>query len=182
MAQLMGGKEKVIADLKSFFDKTPRSFSWNAYYNHANEPVHHVPFLFNRLGAPWLTQKWTRIICDSAYHNSVEGLVGNEDVGQMSAWYVLAAVGLHPVCPGSTRYEITSPLFATSKLKVVKDKQQNTFTVITKNNTSKNKYIQRATLNGKPYPHCYIDYATIAGGGTLELTMGDQPNKNWGVN
>ncbi|TKK67946.1 glycoside hydrolase family 92 protein [Ilyomonas limi] len=182
MVQLMGGKEKVIADLESFFDKTPRSFSWNAYYNHANEPVHHVPFLFNRLGAPWLTQKWTRIICDSAYHNSVEGLVGNEDVGQMSAWYVLASVGLHPVCPGSTRYEITSPLFAASKLKVVKDKQQNTFTVIAKNNSPRNIYIQGATLNGKPYPYCYIDYNDIAAGGTLELTMGDQPNKSWGVN
>ena len=75
---------------------------WNNYYNHANEPVHHVPFLFNRLKAPWLTQYWTRMICDAAYHNSVEGLVGNEDVGQMSAWYVLASAGLHPLCPGET--------------------------------------------------------------------------------
>jgi predicted alpha-1,2-mannosidase len=182
MVQLMGGREKVIADLESFFDKTPRSFSWNAYYNHANEPVHHVPFLFNSLGAPWLTQKWTRIICDSAYHNSVEGLVGNEDVGQMSAWYVLAAIGLHPVCPGSTRYEITSPLFTKSGMRVIKDKQQNMFTIIAKNNAPGNMYILSATLNGKPYPHCYIDYASIVAGGTLELTMGDQPNKSWGIN
>lgn len=181
MVSLMGGKEKVIADLQNFFDKTPKSFSWNAYYNHANEPVHHVPFLFNRLQVPWLTQKWTRIICDSAYHNSVEGLVGNEDVGQMSAWYVLASVGLHPVCPGSTRYEIGSPLFSKTILKVEKDKQQITFTVRAKNNSPENIYIQSATLNGKPYTHCYIDYADIVAGGTLELVMGREPNKNWGI-
>ncbi len=89
MVALMGGKEKVLADLNNFFEKVPENMMWNNYYNHANEPVHHVPFLYNRLGAPWLTQKWTRAICDRAYRNSVEGLVGNEDVGQMSAWYVL---------------------------------------------------------------------------------------------
>ncbi len=76
---------------------------WNDYYNHANEPVHHIAFLFNYMHVPWLTQKWSREICRRAYHNSVEGLVGNEDVGQMSAWYVLAASGLYPVCPGSMR-------------------------------------------------------------------------------
>jgi len=112
MVRLMGGRDSVIADLLRFFQSTPKNMLWNDYYNHANEPVHHVPFLFNRLDAPWLTQEWTRKICARAYHNSVEGLVGNEDVGQMSAWYVLAAAGIHPVCPGDTRYEITSPLFS----------------------------------------------------------------------
>ncbi len=181
MVALMGGKEKVIADLQNFFDKTPKTFSWNAYYNHANEPVHHVPFLFNRLGVPWLTQKWTRIICDSAYHNSVEGIVGNEDVGQMSAWYILASVGLHPECPGSTRYEITSPIFAKSEMKVIKDKKQAIFTVVAKNNSPQNIYIQSAKLNGKLYEHCYLDYADIVAGGTLELIMGAEPNTNWGI-
>lgn len=178
MVALMGGKEKVIADLENFFDKTPKTFMWNSYYNHANEPVHHVPFLFNRLGVPWLTQKWTRIICDSAYHNSVEGLVGNEDVGQMSAWYVLASMGIHPVCPGSTRMEITSPLFLSTKIKVRNDK---IFSIIAHNNSSANIFIQSALLNGEPYNNCYIDYQDIVNGGTLELTMGDTPNKNWGV-
>ena len=111
MVQMMGGREKVLADLTDMFEKTPKSYLWNQYYNHANEPVHHVPFLFNRLDAPELTQKWTRDICRNAYKNSVLGLVGNEDVGQMSAWYVLAASGLHPICPGDQRYEITSPVF-----------------------------------------------------------------------
>ncbi|OOQ56933.1 alpha-1,2-mannosidase [Mucilaginibacter pedocola] len=183
MVQLMGGKEKVLADLDKLFAKTPDNMMWNDYYNHANEPVHHVPFLYNRLGQPWLTQKWTREICRRAYKNSVEGLVGNEDVGQMSAWYVLAAAGLHPVTPGDTRQEITSPVFDKVTLKLdPKYAKGTSFSVIAKNNSPSNIYIQSALLNGKPYNKCYIDYSTIAAGGTLELTMGAQPNKNWGTN
>lgn len=182
MTALMGGTEKTVADLENFFEKVPENMMWNDYYNHANEPVHHVPFLFNRLGKPWLTQKWTRAICARAYKNSVEGLVGNEDVGQMSAWYVLAACGIHPVCPGDTRYEITSPVF--SKVVLRLDRQYasgKTFTVIAHNNTADHVYIQRALLNGKPYTHCYIDHAAIAAGGVLELYMGSEPNKEWGT-
>lgn len=177
LAALMGGREKMLADLEDFFNKTPQNFMWNSYYNHANEPVHHAPFLFNRLGAPWLTQQWTRIICDSAYHNSVEGLVGNEDVGQMSAWYVLASIGIHPVSPGSTRFEITSPLFKQADIHLNNGK---TFSVVAKNNSPSNTYIQSALLNGKAYNKCYIDYYDIMQGGKLELTMGESPAKNWG--
>ncbi|SEO14882.1 GH92 family glycosyl hydrolase [Niastella yeongjuensis] len=182
MVQLMGGRDSVIADLLHFFNNAPADLLWNDYYNHANEPVHHVPFLFNRLSAPWLTQEWSRKICARAYHNKVEGLVGNEDVGQMSAWYVLAASGIHPVCPGETRYEITSPVFA--KIEMQLDPQYatgKTFTVIAKNNSTKNVYIQRAWLNGKPYNNCFLDHADIAAGGVLELEMGPAPNKHWGV-
>lgn len=181
MVKLMGGREKVLADLNHFFEKTPENMMWNDYYNHANEPVHHVPFLFNRLGQPWLTQKWTRFICDKAYNNSVEGLVGNEDVGQMSAWYVLAASGLHPVCPGETRYEITSPVFNKISFRLDPEYAKGkAFTIIAKNNSPENLYIQRATLNGKPYAKCYIDHAAIAAGGTLQLEMGPAPNPAWG--
>jgi predicted alpha-1,2-mannosidase len=182
MVRLMGGKDSVIADLLEFFKRTPQNMLWNDYYNHANEPVHHVPFLFNRLDAPWLTQEWTRKICARAYHNSVEGLVGNEDVGQMSAWYVLAAAGIHPVCPGETRYEITSPVF--SKISVTLDVHYatgKTFTIIARHNSPQNVYIQRAWLNGQPYGKCWIDHADIMAGGTLELEMGAAPNKHWGV-
>ncbi|GAB3931940.1 GH92 family glycosyl hydrolase [Mucilaginibacter myungsuensis] len=182
MALLMGGRAKTIADLEDMFNKTPDDMMWNDYYNHANEPVHHVPFLFNRLGHPWLTQKWTRAICDRAYKNKVEGLVGNEDVGQMSAWYVLAAGGLHPVCPGDTRQEITAPVF--DKVAYRLDKayaKGSAFTIVAKNNSPKNVYIQSAKLNGVNYNKCYIDYKNIADGSTLELTMGPQPNKNWGT-
>ena len=183
MVKLMGGREKVIADLNNLFEKTPENMMWNDYYNHANEPVHHVPFLYNRLGASWLTQKWTREICRRAYKNSVEGLVGNEDVGQMSAWYVLAASGIHPVCPGDTRQEITSPVFSKITFKLdPKYAKGKTFTIKADNNSSANIYIQSAKLNGKPYNKCHIDFKDIAEGGTLELTMGNTPNKDWGLN
>jgi predicted alpha-1,2-mannosidase len=183
MVELMGGNEKVIADLSNLFEKTPENMMWNDYYNHANEPVHHVPFLFNRVGASWLTQKWTRVICKRAYHNTVEGLVGNEDVGQMSAWYVLAASGFHPIAAGNLRYEITSPVF--NKIAIQLDKRYasgKSFTIIAKNNSAENIYIQSARLNGKPYPYCFISHTAIAEGGVLELQMGSQPNKNWGKN
>jgi len=178
LVELLGGRGKAVADLESFFDKTPANFSWNNYYNHANEPVHHVPFLFNRFGKPWLTQKWTRTICANAYHDAVEGLVGNEDVGQMSAWYVLASGGIHPVTPGTTRYEITSPLWERTAFRVGNGKA---FTVVARNQSPENLYIQSATLNGKPYNRCWIDHATILSGATLELTLGPTPNTGWGV-
>jgi predicted alpha-1,2-mannosidase len=182
MVRLMGGREAVIADLLHLFRSTPENMLWNDYYNHANEPVHHVPFLFNRLGAPWLTQEWSRSICARAYHNAVEGLVGNEDVGQMSAWYVLAATGLHPVCPGDTRYEITSPVFDSITLQLDPHYAKGaTFTVRAKNNSPQNVYIQRARLNGRPYGKCWLDHADIMAGGVLELEMGRKPNERWGV-
>ena len=182
MVNLMGGKEKVIADLTDFFNKTPSNMLWNEYYNHANEPEHFVPFLFNQLEVPWYTQKWTRYTCEKAYANKVEGIVGNEDVGQMSAWYVLAASGIHPSCPGNTRMEITSPVF--DKVEFNLDPSYYTgkkFTVIAHNNSINNIYIQKALLNGQEYNKCYLDFADIAAGGTLELFMGDKPNVEWGL-
>lgn len=178
MVKLMGGEVKVIADLENFFDKAPQDMMWNDYYNHANEPVHHVPFLFNRVDAPWLTQKWTREICKRAYRNTVEGLVGNEDVGQMSAWYVLAASGIHPIAPGSTRLEITSPVFNSI---VLNDNGKTPFHIRAINNSPEHIYIQKARLNGKELDKCWIDYTDVMKGGDLELEMGPQPNKNWGI-
>ncbi|MDR2274406.1 MAG: GH92 family glycosyl hydrolase [Sphingobacterium sp.] len=182
LAGLLGGKQKTIADLNSFFELAPQDMMWNNYYNHANEPVHHAPFLFNRLGAPWLTQKWTREICSRAYHNSVYGLIGNEDVGQMSAWYVLAASGIHPICPGDTRYEITSPVFNTVTFKLdPKYDSGAQFVIKTENNSPENRYIQKAELNGVSYNSCFIDHNEIMRGGTLVLFMGKEPNKQWGL-
>lgn len=182
MVELMGGIEKTITNLTNLFEKTPNDLLWNDYYNHANEPVHHVPFLFNRLGQPWLTQKWTRHICDKAYADKVEGIVGNEDVGQMSAWYVLAASGIHPLCPGNTRLEITSPVFDRVEYNLdSKYFKGGKFTIIAHNNSPKNIYIQKALLNGKEYKNCYIDFSAIADGGTLELYMDEKPNKDWGI-
>ncbi|MDR2025992.1 MAG: GH92 family glycosyl hydrolase [Prevotellaceae bacterium] len=175
MAELMGGKEAAIADLDSMFTNTPADFRWNNYYNHSNEPVHHIPFLYNRLGEPWKTQLWSRFICEHAYKTGVNGLIGNEDVGQMSAWYVLAASGIHPVCPGETRFELTSPLFDKIVWNLTNGK---TFTVNVSNNSPENVYIQSATLNGQTYGRCYIDYTDIINGGTLDLVMGKSINNN----
>lgn len=176
MTTLMGGTAKVIADLNNFFEKTPADFQWNEYYNHSNEPVHHVPYLYNRLGEPWQTQKLVRFICEKAY--SSQGLIGDEDVGQMSAWYVLSACGIHPVCPGETRFEIAGPTFDRADILTGSNK---IFSVIAVNNSIENVYIQSATLNGEKYGKCYIDYQDILKGGSLKLVMGNKPNMNWGT-
>ncbi len=180
LVRLLGGRDKALVKLNEMFEKAPRDYLWNSSYNHANEPVHHMPFLFNHLGAPWLTQKWTRNICRNAYHNSVNGLVGNEDVGQMSAWYVLAAVGIHPICPGDTHYEITSPVF--NKIDIKLDSRYafgTQFTIEAVNNSPENIYIQNAVLNGKPYHKCYLTHDDIVRGGKIILTMGACPTE-WG--
>jgi predicted alpha-1,2-mannosidase len=180
LKQLMG-EEKIIGELSMFFDSTPGDFKWNDYYNHANEPVHHVPFMFNALGAPWLTQKWTRKICENAYNTGVLGLVGNEDVGQMSAWYILSAIGIHPLCPGDNKYQITSPVF--DKIRISLDKKYHsgkTFTIEARNNSGENIYIQSAKLNGKTLDRCWIYHNEIVHGGKLILEMGPEPNKRWG--
>ena len=182
LAEKLGGKELAVADLRNFFEKAPADMHWNAYYNHANEPVHHVPFMFNRLGAPHLTQYWSRFICRQAYADKVEGIVGNEDAGQMSAWYVLAAMGLHPVCPGEERIEITSPVFESVTISLDKEYAQGgKFVVRALDNSPENVYIQSAKLNGEPYNKCYINFSDIAAGGELELQMGAEPNPEWGV-
>ena len=174
MTALMGGKKKVVDDLQWMFKNTPQDMMWNVYYNHANEPVHFVPYLFNQLGAPHLTQYWTRYICSHAYKNKVEGLCGNEDVGQMSAWYVLSAAGIHQACPGDTRYEITSPVF--NKI-VFHQPNGKSFTVVANNNSPENIYIDHIMLNGKPLSRHYILHSEIAEGGVLELFMSDKPKK-----
>ena len=182
MVALMGGREKVLADLEAFFEQTPEDMLWNQYYNHANEPVHFVPFLFNELGQPWNTQKWTRFICSHAYSDSPStGLVGNDDCGQMSAWYVLAAAGLHPVCPGDGKMEITSPVF--DRIEIRTDPAYASgkpFTVIAKGNGPENIYIQSARLNGKKLDTPWLDFSDIAKGGTLVLEMGPEPS-DWGA-
>lgn len=173
MVAMMGGKKKVLQDLQWMFGQTPKDMFWNVYYNHANEPVHFVPYLFNKLDAPWLTQYWTRFICANAYKNRVEGLCGNEDVGQMSAWYVLSAAGIHQACPGDTRFEITSPVFDEIAF------TGTGFTIKAHDQSPQNVYIQRIELNGQPYNRTWIDYQDIVKGGTLDIYLGPQPQKKW---
>lgn len=176
--QMLMGKAQFDEDLNLFFNQTPENFFWNDYYNHPNEPNHHAPFLFNYSSTPWLTQKWTRKICTDAYGDDVLGLCGNEDVGQMSAWYILAAAGFHPICPGSDRYELSSPLF--NKIVIRLDRQYyagKTFTIETVNNSPENVYIQSVTLNGKLLNRLWITHREITDGGCLQFEMGKDPNR-----
>ncbi|HEX3006828.1 MAG TPA: glycoside hydrolase domain-containing protein, partial [Bacteroidales bacterium] len=126
-------------------------------------------------------QNWRRIICRDGYHNAVEGLVGNEDVGQMSAWYVLAAAGLAQICPGDNRFEITSPVFSQISIQVLPNGKSQTFKITAHNNSPENIYIQSARLNGQELNRCYLDYKEIVAGGELEFEMGNKPNKSWGI-
>jgi predicted alpha-1,2-mannosidase len=178
----MGGKEMFAHELDQFFEKTPDTFAWNDYYNHANEPVHHVPYLFVYAGRPWLTQKWVRRIMTKAYKDAVDGIVGNDDVGQMSAWYVMSALGIYPVCPGDGIYIIGSPLFSKATLRLDrKYSKTGSFTVLARRQSSQNVYVQRARLAGKPLERSWIRHEEIMAGGTLELVMGPAPNKHWGL-
>jgi predicted alpha-1,2-mannosidase len=183
LIQLVGGPEKFIARLDDFFRRTPQVEKWNDFYNHANEPVHLVPFLFNRAGAPWLTQKWVRFICEHAYGTGPYGLCGDEDVGQMSAWFILSASGFHQACPGDTRYELFTPLFDRVQVRIDPLYGQNrTFTLVTHGNGPGERYIQSAKLNGQPLARCWIDHSEIVAGGILELELAAKPNKSWGLN
>ncbi len=179
MVTLMG-KDYLIEELTTFFDSIPPDFLWNDYYNHANEPVHHVPFIFNELGLPHLTQKWTRAICKGAYGTTESfGYVGNEDEGQMSAWYVLASIGLHPIAPGDNKYQITSPVFSKVEITLNPDYYQGErFSIIAHNNSEENIYIQSIKLNGEALNRYWISHDEIVNGGVLELQMGNRPIKD----
>jgi putative alpha-1,2-mannosidase len=148
---------------------------WNENYNHSNEPVHQMAFMFTYAGAPWLTQKWSRYICDNAYRTGPGGLAGNDDCGQMSAWYVLAAAGFYPVSPASGVYILGSPVFSRTTFKTCR----NTSFTVRANGTG--IYIQSADLNGRPLDRAWITHDEVLTGGTLTLRMGAEPNKQWGT-
>lgn len=166
---LMGGREVYAAKLDSMFTE--------GRYWHGNEPCHQVAFMFNYAGQPWKTQQAVRHILDTEYHNIPGGLAGNDDAGQMSAWYVFAAMGFYPVCPGTSYYMLASPSFPVVTLYPEGGRP---FTVKAKRISARNIYIQRATLNGRPYTRNYLNHADIVQGGILELEMGPEPNREWG--
>jgi len=148
-------------------------------YAHGNEPSHHITYMFNHAGEPWRTQYWVRHILDTQYNTTANGLSGNEDCGQMSAWYVFSSMGLYPMNPASGEYEIGSPIFEKSTLNLPNGK---TFVIEAANVSSKNLYIQSATLNGKAFNKTAISHQEMLKGGVLHFVMGAQPNKNWGLN
>ncbi|SHM36371.1 GH92 family glycosyl hydrolase [Flavobacterium chilense] len=147
-------------------------------YAHGNEPSHHIAYMFNHAGQPWRTQYWVRHILDTQYNTTPNGLSGNEDCGQMSAWYVFSSMGLYPMNPASGEYEIGSPIFEKAKINLENGKS---FVIEAENVSDKNFYIQSATLNGVPFNKTAITHQQILQGGTLHFVMGSQPNKNWGV-
>jgi len=147
-------------------------------YAHGNEPSHHIAYMFNFANNPWKTQFWVREILRTQYNTSPNGLSGNEDCGQMSAWYVFSAMGLYPFNPASGDYQIGSPLFEKVTIKISEDIE---FVIIANNASDKNIYIQSATLNGKEFDRTSIAHAEILDGGILEFVMGNTPNENWGL-
>ena len=147
-------------------------------YAHGNEPSHHIAYMYNFLQKPAKTAERVREIMSTMYTNKPDGLSGNEDCGQMSAWYVFSALGFYPVNPASSQYIIGSPLVDQSIMFLATGK---TFRVLSLNNSDKNIYIQSATLNGKPYSKNYITHQDIMSGGVLELSMGSKAGKKWGT-
>lgn len=183
LIKLLGGKKKFTEKLNHLLVKgEPYNFGeWNPWFNQSNQPVMHAAYLFNDAGSPWLTQKWIRTIMDKSYGTGPAGMVGNDDVGTMSAWYVFSAMGFYPVAPGELKYSLSSTVFDKVTIHLPdylyggKD-----FTIIAENNSPENMYIQSATLNGEPLNKPWIYHDDIKNGSTMILKMGPEPNKDWG--
>ncbi|MGD8699731.1 MAG: GH92 family glycosyl hydrolase, partial [Gemmatimonadales bacterium] len=184
LIDLMGGREAFIAKLDELFERSsdlegaapPDISGMIGQYAHGNEPSHHIAYLYCYAGAPWRTQERVRQITDSLYDPSPEGLPGNEDCGQMSAWYILSAIGFYPVNPAEGIYVIGTPHYERVVLDVDKGRR---FVVEAPGTSSDSKYIRSAALNGHPLDRCYITHAEVVAGGTLIFQMADRPNKTW---
>lgn len=184
MIQLFGGKDQFIEALDHLFSTESKIdgdlvdlTGLIGQYIQGNEPSHHMAYLFNYVGQPWKTQYWTRRILDELYAPTPEGISGNEDCGQMSAWYILSSLGFYQVCPGTDQFILTSPLFDKTTMQLANGK---TLSIIA-NNPDKNIYIEKITLNGEILENNYITYSQIMGGGTLEYTLTKEPNKERGI-
>ena len=143
-------------------------------YAHGNEPSHHILYMYNYVGQPWKGARLIRQTLDEMYKNEFDGLSGNEDVGQMSAWYILSSVGLYQVEPEGGKFIFGSPIFDRATLNVGEGK---TLDIVARNNSKKNMYIQSVKWNGRPYTKSYMDYADLMKGGVLEFVMGAKPSK-----
>lgn len=146
-------------------------------YAHGNEPSHHVAYLYNYLNESWKTQEKVRMICDSLYKVGPEGLSGNDDCGQLSAWYVFSTIGFYPVTPGSDKYIIGSPVF--DEVEILLDNGK-VCKIITQNNSKINKYIQSVYLNNKVYNKPFFTHKDLMKGSEIKFLMASTPNKNWG--
>ncbi|HNW74322.1 MAG TPA: GH92 family glycosyl hydrolase [Bacteroidales bacterium] len=186
LMMLMGGKDQFEKKLDDLFTADARTTGRNqaditgliGQYAHGNEPSHHMAYLYDYAGVPWKTQEMVHRICRDFYKNKPDGLIGNEDCGQMSAWYIFSAMGFYPVTPGSGIYAMGTPLFPKMVLSLENGK---TFTIRANNLDSNTFYIQSVSLNGKPHTRCYLNHEEIMKGGELTFNMGPQPNKAWGT-
>ncbi len=160
-----------------FLDQFPDATGLVGLYAQGNEPSFHIPYLYDFSGQPWKTQQRVRQLMDVWYGDGPLGIPGDDDGGATSSWYVLSAMGFYPVCPGSPVYEIGSPIFAKSAIRMGNGKE---FTVVANHVSARNKYVQSAMLNGKPLNRAWFRHADIADGGTLILEMSDHPNPLWG--
>ena len=181
LVKLFGSEQRFTEKFDSLFivsgdlgeEASPDISGLIGQYAHGNEPSHHILYLYNYVGQPWKGARLLRQTMREMYFNDFDGLSGNEDVGQMSAWYILSAMGLYQVEPAGGKYCIGSPILDEATMQVGDGK---TFTVKTTNNSAENIYVQRALLNGKPYTKSYIWFSDIRRGGMLELQMGPQPS------
>ncbi len=185
LVNLFGGDKPFLQKLDSLFivegdagdNASPDMAGMTGQYAHGNEPSHHVIYMYNYVGRPDKAAPLLRKMMTEMYADRPDGLSGNEDVGQMSAWYIISSLGLYQVDPVGGRFVLGTPLFDKASVNVGNGK---TFTVVAKNNSAQNIYVQSVRLNGKKYTKSYIDFANIAKGGTLEFTMGAKPSK-WGI-
>ena len=184
LISLVGGKERFAQKLDSMFTYNPSAdedlpiFSTGmiGQYAHGNEPSHHVIYLFNAIGQPWKAQKYAAEVMHELYKNTPAGLCGNEECGQMSAWYVFSAMGFYPVDPISGKYEIGTPMYPEMKMHLANGK---TFTILAPAVSKENIYIQSVKLDGKPYDKSYITHEQIMNGSIFEFEMGNKPGKVW---
>ena len=182
LIKLFGSDKAFMSKLDSLFfvegwagdNASPDMSGMTGQYAHGNEPSHHVIYMYNYAGRPDKAAPMLRKMLNEMYLDQPDGLSGNEDVGQMSAWYIISSVGLYQVDPVGGRFVIGSPLFDKATVNVGGGK---TFTVVAKNNSDKNIYVQSARLNGKTLKNSYVDFNDIRRGGTLELVMGPKPSK-----
>jgi len=189
LAELMGGTEQAQAKLDQLFREPLKMSRYDFWYKFpdasglvgqfsmGNEPSFHIPFIYDYLGAPWKTQKRVRMLLDTWFPATVMGIPGDEDGGGMTAFVVFSMMGFYPVTPGLPVYDICSPVFDKVTISLHNGK---TFTIIAKDNSADNKYIQSITLNGKPLNQVWFTHEDLVNGGTLELQMGNTPNKELG--
>lgn len=184
LISLMGGERTFLQQLDSLFDQAEGDHAYSdisgliGQYAHGNEPSHHVSYLYNYLGMPWKTQERVRTIMDRFYTDQRDGLCGNEDCGQMSAWYVFNALGFYPVCPGDDAYVLGSPIFEKAVIHLENGQQ---FQINAPGASAENKYIQSVSLNGKPHRTSYFRHSDMLAGGDINIEMGAAPNQEWGT-